>query len=724
MLMCRFLAGLSILLAALAGCAHRSSTDSQPNRACVSTAAPVGVSEDADSFCLSNGLVTARIVKRSGVLASLRYQGQELMASGHGGMNGGYWSSFGRTRPDYEPRHSVTINPATNGGALAEISCQLNRGGNSVSAPGNIDYRYALAQGQSALYVYCILEHKPGYPFLGAGEARYCLKLSPEVFDYLSIDGERHRVMPSGKDWDQGKQLNLSEVRRMTTGAHAGEVEHKYDYSALFYQTPAYGWQSTGQRLGLWMINPSLEYIGGGPTKAELTGHLDCNPGGLPTLLNMWVGSHYGGTSLGVGTDESWSKVVGPFVLYCNATPEASGNIEKTANALWKDALKRAASESRRWPYAWVSSPYYARASERGSVTGQLVLHDPGAPKARMSNIWVGVTAPDYNPARGGGGFGPRRFGTNAPPWGWFTNGGGGNPPPGTNGGFGGPGRGFGQPWGRGGLPPQMDWQRDAKFYQFWIQADTQGRFEIPKVRSGTYTLHAIADGVLGEFVQTNVTVAAGQKVVLGRLEWTPKRFGETVWEIGVPNRTAREFRHGDHFWQWGLYYKYPAEFPQDVRYVVGKSDWSRDWNYVQPPRINSGEEGPVMTEEEEGSEAEPAERMDRRVKSTTWTVEFAMVKPPVSGKATLRLALCGAASGCRLEASVNGQSIGDTGPLPATSTMHRDGIGGYWIEKDLTFDAALLKAGTNVLELHSPARSWNQGVLYDYLRLEAGPAN
>ena len=50
---------------------------------------------------------------------------------------------------------------------------------------------------------------------------------------------------------------------------------------------------------------------------------------------------------------------------------------------------------------------------------------------------------------------------------------------------------------------------------------------------------------------------------------------------------------------------------------------------------------------------------------------------------------------------------------------MHRDGIRGYWFERDVPFDAALLKPGANALQLTVPARSWVDGVLYDYLRLE-----
>jgi hypothetical protein len=88
-------------------------------------------------------------------------------------------------------------------------------------------------------------------------------------------------------------------------------------------------------------------------------------------------------------------------------------------------------------------------------------------------------------------------------------------------------------------------------------------------------------------------------------------------------------------------------------------------------------------------------------------------------GKATLRLAFCGTHAGCNVEAFANDKSIGETGPLPSTSAMQRDGIRAYWIEKDLSFDASLLNRGTNVIKLLSHADSWSQGVMYDCVRLE-----
>ena len=79
-------------------------------------------------------------------------------------------------------------------------------------------------------------------------------------------------------------------------------------------------------------------------------------------------------------------------------------------------------------------------------------------------------------------------------------------------------------------------------------------------------------------------------------------------------------------------------------------------------------------------------------------------------GQATLRLAFCGTHVGCNVEAFLNDRSIGETGTLPSTSAMQRDGIRAYWIEKDIGFDAALMKQGTNVIKLLSHANSWSQG--------------
>jgi rhamnogalacturonan endolyase len=603
--------------------------------------APVTMVEDNANFTLANGHVTARISKRSGDLVSLKYKDLELMGSGSG-HPAGYWS---HTPTAGRPVDLVTIDPKANGGARGEVSVKgISGGARQGQGPGgsaiaDIEIRYALGRDDSGLYTYCIFTHQADYPATSVGEARFGVKLDGNVFDWMTIDANRNRQMPTSADWDKGTPLNMKEARRMTTGLYAGQAEHKYDYSAIQFEIPAFGWSSTTKHVGLWFVNPTIEYLSGGATKVELTGHLDVNTGAAPTLLNYWRGSHYGGSRCDIAQGESWVKVVGPFLIYCNAAA--------TPNEMWKDALAQAKREADAWPYEWVSGVDYPHKAERGVVSGQLVLDDPQAPPgAKMSNVLVGLAAPDYTAAGGR----------------------------------------------RGGGAAMVDWQQDAKHYQFWARADEQGRFSIPNVRAGTYTLHAIADGVLGEFAQTNVVIQAGKSLELGQLQWKPVRHGKQLWEIGVPDRSAQEFRHGDHYWQWGLYNEYPKEFPDDVNFTIGQSDYHKDWNYCQCPRAD-------------------------RPGGTTWSVNFDLAQVP-RGKATLRLALA-ATSARNIQVSVNDQPAGGTGPLIDTASIRRDGIRGYWYERPIAFDAGLLKSGTNVLKLTIPPGGVMSGVEYDYLRLE-----
>ncbi len=643
---------------------------------------PVKCVETETNFTLDNGILRAVILKHNGTMASLVFQGRELLS-----QNGGYWSSVGRNRGGKSGFETSIRQDTTN---CVEVSCRIGNFDGATNCPLDSDFRYTLKRGEPVIYVAAIFHHSPGTYGYGTGESRYCMKLNPQVFNFLSIDAKRQRLMPTGYDWDHGTTLNLKEARRLNTGIHRGEVEHKYDYSAILAETPAYGWFGTKSRIGLWLINPSQEYIGGGPTKVELTGHLDVNPGGKPTLLNMWQGSHYGGTSLAVAPDETWTKVVGPFAIYCNRS--------LTAFDAWKNALARAGAEEKQWPYEWFDDTNYPNVAGRGTVAGQIILRDSYAPDARMSNLWVGVAAPDYIPPS------PRfsdsfhrnlatRFSQSL-----ATNG------PNFH-----------------GFPPFVDWQRDAKFYQFWTRAGADGRFEIHHVRPGAYTLHAFADGVLGEIALTNVLVHADNTNSLGELIWRPERFGRTLWEIGVPDRSAHEFLHGDDYWRWGLYNQYAMDFPNDVNYVVGQSDWHRDWNYVQPPHF-SPEQHPIVSENPEpdnldNEDSEPSYRSPG-LDGSTWSIQFSLTNVSFT-HATLRLSFAGARDGCHVAVSLNGKAIGDTGPLPSTGVMHRDGIRGYWFERDLPFDARLLKMGTNSFKLTSFANNWTQGVLYDCVRLE-----
>jgi rhamnogalacturonan endolyase len=605
---------------------------------------PVLLSEDSDTATLANGIVSVTVRKANGNLLSVQFHGVELLSRG-----GGYWNIYGSTpgQKNTELKATPSVfrisqDPTKNGGTLGEITLRFPYQGQPKAVPLDIEIRYTLHRGDSGIYGWTIGDHDPKYPPFNIEVSTVCLKLNPDVFDFLSVDSRRQRPMASAEDWVKGTQLNLWEARRLNTGVRKGEVEHKYDYNVLFSQTPAWGWSSTKRNVGLFIVNPSIEYLNGPPVMVDYVGHIDVKPSlpADPTLLFIWHSPHYGGRPIQIKANEQWRKIVGPFLLYCNTG--------SSADAMWKDSLARATKEQKAWPYAWAKAPGYELAVERGSTSGRLLIHDPQAPDANAAGAWVGLAQAPYTAE--------------------FAKHG----------------------------PITIDWQTDGKHYQYWIRADAAGRFTIPNARPGVYTLYAFTSGVLGDFSRADVHVEAGRTTELGELTWVPVRYGRQLWEIGIPNRSAEEFRHGDHYWQWGLYNLYPEEFPHDVDFVIGKSDWRHDWNYVQPPRPD----GPG------------------RWKNTTWRIRFSMDQAS-PGTATLRLAICGARGG-PVDVTLNGQPIGTTGELPESGVMHRDGIRSDALtERNLKFDAALLNPGENVLELTKHVRTWTDGVLYDYLRLE-----
>jgi rhamnogalacturonan endolyase len=309
-----------------------------------------------------------------------------------------------------------------------------------------------------------------------------------------------------------------------------------------------------------------------------------------------------------------------------------------TREALWANAKQKAAAEEAAWPPAWMEHAEFTPAAGRGVVRGQFVVKDAGDPRIKGAGAWVGLAA------------------------------------------------------------ASPDWQQQSLGYQYWVRADGEGRFALRNVRPGTYTLYAFVDGAFGEFRRDGVEVKGGGEVNLATLQWTPERHGRQVWQIGVPDRTAKEFRHGDDYRQWGLPAKYAEDFPKGVTFTIGKSSERLDWNYAQP------------TVQKEGAWV-----------GDTWTVVFTMPEsvPGRGGRGNLRMGFA-AANNAGVRVTVNGKPVGGTGNLGRDNAMIREGIHGQYQLRDVGFDAGLLKAGENRIGLTLEARGSNlKNVMYDALRLE-----
>ena len=677
------------------------------------TNAAVTVTENASSFTLDNGIVKATIRKGSGSMASLVYRGVETM-----GGNGGYWEQTPQDAPQLT--NTITIDPATNAGARAEVSIKGVTGGATMlgrGAPGggtycDMEIRYAIGRGDSGIYVYAIFNHPPNYRPGGVGsESRYITRLSP-TFDWITVDKDRNMLEAAPTDWGTGVVVHAKEQRIMSKGVYKNSVEHKYSYSGVQYKTPAYGWSSTKDHIGIWFINPTIEYLSGGPTKLELDDHFGDNDNPEPIILDYWVGGHYDtGARVNLAAGEQWTRVVGPIFVYVNsldhpkpatqaelsALAATAGNPivplswHANANALWNDALAQAKKETAKWPYDWVKGVDYTPLDQRGTVTGRIVLNDPLAPKgtsSKFQQLTVGLTVPDS-----------------------------------------------------GNLP----WIHNAKGYQFWADGTEDGSFSLSKVRPGNYTLRAFATGVLGDFAQADVTVEPGKTVNLGKLEWKPVRDGRQLWEIGYPDRTGDKFFKGDgaNNWLWGWNLRYALLFPNDITYTIGKSDYRKDWFFEEVPHatdlsfVNPEARDPANQRfgwvKAESLEQYPQTNQTGpwaiygKGRTTIWTVKFNLPKQE-HGQAYLRVALAGV-NGLRdgLAVGLNGQGIGaigdgtdpDNARLITTNSIRYNADKGLNQQRTLKFDAALLKPGENQMTFTVPGGDLQSGVVWDYLRLE-----
>ncbi len=309
------------------------------------------------------------------------------------------------------------------------------------------------------------------------------------------------------------------------------------------------------------------------------------------------------------------------------------------ADAMWADAKSKAAQEIAAWPYSWMDHPLYPLAAGRGTITGTLNITDGSSPAGAL----VILAQPTDGTA-------------------------------------------------------DTSWQRQGKDYIFWTEAAVDGRFIIRNVRPGTYTLYSNVPGVLDEYELNGVTVAPGTTNSLGRLDWTPRKHGQLIWQIGTSDRTAAEYLHGDDFRHFGLWFEYPKDFPDGVTYTIGKSNEATDWNFNQWC-VENGRGG---------------------YDSSPWTIKFDMDEI-VGDQAVLTIAIAATRQG-RLRVLVNGVEVPGGDSLTNDSAGPRAGIQGFYTERMITFDSSILSAtSTNTIVLEQTRAGLFQSIMYDCIRLETG---
>ncbi|CAL5205313.1 unnamed protein product [Lathyrus oleraceus] len=624
---------------------------------------------------MDNGILRVTLSNPDGIVTGIEYNGiDNLLEVLNEESNRGYWDLVWSSPTSTGTTGIFDVIKGSTFKVILENEDQLELSFSRTwdtslegkLVPLNIDKRFIMLRGSSGFYSYGIYEHLEDWPAFNLDETRIAFKLRKDKFHYMAMADNRQRNMPLPDDRvpPRGQPLAYPEAVLLVNPIEPelkGEVDDKYQYSCDNKDSQVHGWICKDPAVGFWLITPSNEFRSGGPVKQNLTSHVG------PTTLAVFLSAHYSGEDLvpKFKANEAWKKVFGPVFIYVNSPYNEDDDPIK----LWDDAKLQMLVEVQSWPYNFPESDDFPKWDERGNVCGRLMVKeryiDDDDDYLSAKYAYVGLATP--------GDVG--------------------------------------------------SWQRECKNYQFWTQADDDGYFSVSNIRVGDYNVYAWIPGFIGDYkYDVVITITEGCDIDIGDLVYEPPRDGPTLWEIGVPDRSAAEFYvpdpnpkyinklyvdHPDKFRQYGIWERYAELYPEkDLIYTIGVSDYTKDWFYAQVTR----------------------KKEDNKYQGTTWQIKFNLDNVNKKESYKLRIALA-SATYSELQVRVNdpkaNRPIFSSGLIGKDNSIARHGIHGlYWLY-NIDLQGSLLVEGDNNTIFLTQTRSNGpfQAIMYDYIRLE-GPAN
>ena len=308
---------------------------------------------------MSNGIISITINSK-GQVNSLIYNNKDLINSSHGGV---FYFSYNDQNDYYNlDPNSVRIEQQTDD--YAEIVYS------NTTGTLQREQAFIMLKGVSGIYSYVTI--KGTSTEIKLREMRVVYRVSPSLFTYGYVTDAMQGELPSIADMIA---VNDNPIMDATYLMPDGSVYTKYNWANYVVEDSVHGLMSSSE--GVWAINPSCEYLNGGPMKQELTVHTTNK---TPLALQMLQGEHFGASAQYFSSGDE--KIYGPFFIYVN-----SGN---SHDEMIEDAKEQASLQKSLWPYQWLTNDLYPL--DRSTVTGkinipvglssqniQVVLAQPGA---------------------------------------------------------------------------------------------------------------------------------------------------------------------------------------------------------------------------------------------------------------------------------------------------------------------------------------------------------